>query len=65
MYINILYLQFLPKTENEIKFYGKDSQYDKEIKKRINRTDSLVRQGEVDYANGNVQVIIPCSETKN
>ena len=58
------YLQFLPKNESEEKFYKKDPTFDREIKNRINRTDSLIRQGETEYTNGNVQVIIPCHETR-
>ena len=54
----------MPQTESEDKFYGKDSGYDKDIKGKINRNDSLIRKGATDYTNGNVQVIIPCRETK-
>ena len=54
----------MPKTDSENKFYSKDINYDKEIKTKINRNDSLVRNGATDYTNGNVQVIIPCDETK-
>ena len=54
----------MPNSENQNKFYGKDNVYDKNIKNKINRTDSLVRQGETEYINGNVQIIIPCQETK-
>ena len=59
-----LQLQILPKTDSENKFYSKDINYDKEVKDKINRNDSLIRNGATDYINGNVQVIIPCSETK-
>ena len=54
----------MPKTESEDKFYIKDPSFDKNIKNKINRTDSLIRQGENEYTNGNVQVIIPCQETR-
>ena len=54
----------MPNSESQSKFYGKDNVYDKNIKNKINRTDSLVRQGETEYINGNVQIIIPCQETK-
>ena len=54
----------MPKTQSEDKFYIKDPAFDREIKYKINRTDSLIRQGETEYTNGNVQVIIPCHETK-
>ena len=54
----------MPKTDSENKFYSKDINYDKEIKTKIYRNDSLVRNGATDYTNGNVQVIIPCDGTK-
>ena len=63
--ININLLQFVPQTESENKYYGKDDLFDKNIKDKINRTDSLVRQGIVDYNNGTVRVIIPYLEYKN
>ena len=56
----IFFLQLLPKTKSQNKFYGKDSEYDDEIKGHINRVDSLYPQkGTIDYINGNVEVIIP------
>ena len=41
-------------------FYGKNIDYDKNIKNKIDKSSSLVRRGVNDYTNGNVQVIIPC-----
>ena len=52
----------MPETYSQNKFYGKDELYDKEIRERINREDSLIRQGEINYMNGTVQVIIPYQE---
>ena len=53
-------LQLLPKTKSQNKFYGKDSEYDNEMRGHINRVDSLYPQkGTIDYINGNVEVIIP------
>jgi len=52
----------LPETNSQNKFYGKDELYDKEIRERINTEDSLIRQGEINYMNGTVQVIIPYQE---
>ena len=54
----------MPKTINENKFYGKDNEYDKGIKDKIIRSDSLIQKGTTDYTNGNVQVIIPYNEAK-
>ncbi len=62
LYSYFSYLQFLPETYSQNKFYGKDELYDKEIRERINREDSLIRQGEINYMNGTVQVIIPYQE---
>ena len=62
LYSYFSYLQFLPETNSQNKFYGKDELYDKEIRDRINREDSLIRQGEINYMNGTVQVIIPYQE---
>ena len=42
-------------------FYGKDSTYDKDVKNRIDRTSSLIRNGVTEYINGNVEVIVPCA----
>ena len=41
-------------------YYGKNNNFDKNIKKKIDQSSSLVRRGVFNYANGNVQVIIPC-----
>ena len=60
----IFIVQILPKTESEDKYYGKDKGYDEDIKDKINREDSLIRQGMVNYSNGNVQVIIPYYENQ-
>ncbi len=60
----IIFLQFKPNDNEDDKFYGKAITFDRVIKNKINRTDSLVRQGETEYTNGNVQVIIPVQETK-
>ena len=49
----------MPKTINENKYYGKDNEYDRGIKDKIIRSDSLIQKGGADYTNGNVQVIIP------
>ncbi len=50
----------MPQTKSQKKFYGKDDEYDKEIKNQINRVDSLFPQkSTIDYINGNVEVIIP------
>ena len=45
-------------------FYGKSSDYDKNIKNKIDRSPSLVRKGVNVYSNGNVKVIIPCPVEK-
>ena len=50
----------MPKTKSQNKFYGKDSEFDNDIKNQINRVDSLYQQKSPDsYFNGNVEVIIP------
>ena len=60
--INYFYLiQILPRTKSEEIFYGKDSTYDKDVKNRIDRTSSLIRNGVSEYYNGNVEVIVPCA----
>ena len=59
----ILYLlyiiQYLPKDDNRI-YYGKGDEYDKDVKNKIDRTSSLIRNGVTEYTNGNVEVIVPC-----
>ncbi len=42
-------------------FYGKDKEYDKDVKNKIDRTSSLIRNGVREYQNGNVEVIVPCA----
>ena len=54
-------IQILPRTKSEEMFYGKDSTYDKDVKNRIDRTSSLIRNGVSEYTNGNVEVIVPCA----
>ena len=54
----------MPKTASENIFYGKDNEYDKGIKDKIIRSDSLIQKGTTDYVNGNVQVIIPYNDAK-
>ena len=53
-------LQISPRTPEDIMFYGKSNNYENDIKKKIDKSSSLVRRGVNDYTNGNVQVIIPC-----
>ena len=52
----------MPRNKDETIYYGKDSNFDKDIHNKIHRTTSLVRNGEQGYRNGNVNVYIPCSE---
>ena len=63
--IIFLVLQIFPETENQKKYYGKDCSCYKEIKNKINRNDSLVHQGVVNYMNGTVQVIIPYQDSNS
>ena len=49
----------MPKTESERIFYGKEKSYDKNIKDKIVRSDSLMKNGETNYVNGTVKVFIP------
>ena len=42
-------------------FYGKDIAYEKEVKNKIDRTSSLIRNGVREYSNGNVDIIVPCA----
>ena len=53
-------LQISPRTNEDIMFYGKTNNYERDIKKKIDQSSSLVRKGVNEYTNGNVQVIIPC-----
>ena len=62
IYLLFSILQFLAKTNSQNKYYGKDELYDNEIRDRINRADSLIREGVINYMNGTVQVIIPYHE---
>ena len=64
MIFYIYILQILPQRESEDKYYGKDEAYDKEVKNKINRKDSLLSLGPLDYKNGTIHVITPCSDTK-
>ena len=50
----------MPKTSSLDIYYGKDKGYDSEVKDKIDRTSSLIRNGVTEYTNGNVEVIIPC-----
>ena len=52
----------MPRNKDETIYYGKDSNFDKDIHRKIHRTTSLVRNGEQGYRNGNVNVYIPCSD---
>ena len=61
---NYYFIQIVPRTKSEEMFYGKDSTYDKDVKNRIDRTSSLIRNGVSEYKNGNVEVIIPCLPSK-
>ena len=60
---NIIYLQPKPKTDFEKLYYGKADNYD-EIKKKLDRTNSIFSGGNKEYNNGNVQVFIPCPSSK-
>ena len=59
---DIIIIQRVPRNQDETIYYGKDSNFDKDIHNKIHRTTSLVRNGEQGYRNGNVNVYIPCSE---
>ena len=59
---DIINVQRVPRNKDETIYYGKDSNFDKDIHRKIHRTTSLVRNGEQGYRNGNVNVYIPCSE---
>jgi hypothetical protein len=47
-------------NESEKIFYGKEEKVYDQVKEKIDRTVSLVRQGATEYGNGNVLVIKPC-----
>ena len=49
----------MPKDDNRI-YYGKGDEYDKDVKNKIDRTSSLIRNGITEYTNGNVEIIVPC-----
>ena len=50
----------MPRNKSEEKFYGKDSNYDKNIKYQIAREDSFNQPNKNNkYINGTVEVIIP------
>ena len=55
-----LFIQLKPQSQSEEIYYGKDSGYDKDVKNKIDRTSSLIRNGVREYSNGNVDVIVPC-----
>lgn len=57
----VLLIQIIPRTKSEEMFYGKDKEYDKEVRNKIDRTSSLIRNGIREYHNGNVEVIVPCA----
>ena len=59
--IFLIKIQHLPRTKSEEIYYGKDSDYEKDVKNKIDRTSSLVRNGVSEYTNGNVEVILPCA----
>ena len=60
----LLYIvQYLPKNENQKIYYAKDGGYDKDVKNKIDRTSSLIRNGVKEYTNGNVEVIVPCLDS--
>ena len=53
----------MPKSESEKKFYGKSSEYDKEIKNNL--IDTFNNQNiDSNYFNGTVEVIIPGKRNK-
>lgn len=60
IFYNNKYIQRLPRTKSEEIYYGKDIEYDKEVKNKIDRTNSLIRNGVQEYTNGNILVIVPC-----
>ena len=53
----------MPKNENQKIYYAKDGGYDKDVKNKIDRTSSLIRNGVKEYTNGNVEVIVPCLDS--
>lgn len=66
IFIIIFYLrvQHLPKTTEQSLYYGKAKNYDDEIKRRVERKNSLSgitdKNGPLaSYRNGNVEVYIP------
>ena len=54
-------IQIIPRSQSESMFYGKDIAYEKEVKNKIDRTSSLIRNGVREYSNGNVDIIVPCA----
>ena len=60
LYKIILKIQHIPNNDKDKIYYGKDINYDKNVKGLIKSTSTITRKGMNDYTNGNVNVIIPC-----
>lgn len=65
IFYNNKYIQHIPRTRSEEIYYGKDIEYDKEVKDKIDRTNSLIRKGVKEYTNGNILVVVPCIDNNS
>lgn len=61
VFIYSIYIQYKPKSDEKIIYYGLDSNFDKNTKGNIMQVSTLTKNlNDKTYTNGNVKVIIPC-----
>ena len=56
-----IFKQIIPQNDKDRKYYGKDYNYDKQVRNLIKNNSTITRSGINSYTNGNVNVIIPCA----